>query len=71
MDIYERSYEILEEIVAEQKNRGFSVALIGGWATYLYNPYMKSRDIDVRADELWKLKDLLIQAQKANLPGKL
>lgn len=68
MDIYERSYETLKEIVTAQEDYGFETVLIGGWAVYLYNPYMKSRDIDfaIRKEDVWKLDNYLQMAGFSN-----
>lgn len=61
MDIYEQSYETLKEIVKAQEDSGFEIVLIGDWAVYLYNSYMKSRDIDfaIRKEDVWKLDNYL------------
>lgn len=59
MDVYEKSLEILKKIIKKQKD--FQIILIGGWAVYSLNPYLKSRDIDllVQKKDFWKLKDFL------------
>lgn len=61
MDIYDKSLKILKRIIDAQKEYGFRIVLIGGWAIYAYNPYMKSRDIDliVSKKDYWKLKEFL------------
>jgi len=61
MDIYEKSEEVLKEIIKAQKKFRFDIILIGGWAVYCYNPYMKSKDIDflIKEDDLWKLENFL------------
>ncbi len=61
MDIYEKSQETLKEIIKAQKKFGFEIILIGGWAVYCYNPYMKSKDIDflIRKNDFWKLANFL------------
>ncbi len=61
MDIYEKSLEILKQIIDAQTKYDFQIVLIGGWATWMYNPYMKSRDIDlvVEKEDYWKLKNFL------------
>lgn len=62
MDVYDKSYEILKKIASAQAGSGFRIVLIGGWAAYLYNPHMKSRDIDlaVGGDGFWKLRSFLL-----------
>lgn len=61
MDIYDKSLEILKQITDAQKEYGFQIVLVGGWAIYIYNPYMKSRDIDliVSKEDYWKLSNFL------------
>lgn len=61
MDIYEKSLEILKKIIDAQEKHNFQIVVIGGWATWIYNPYMKSRDIDlvVKKEDYWKLKNFL------------
>jgi len=61
MDIYEKSEEILNEIIKAQRKFSFDIILIGGWAVYCYNPYMKSKDIDflIKEKDLWKLENFL------------
>lgn len=61
-DIYDKSYELLKRIASAQKEFGFTVVLIGGWAAYLHNPHMKSRDIDFAVEEggFWKLRNFLV-----------
>ncbi len=61
MDVYEKSLEILRKIIDAQEKNKFQIVLIGGWAAYAYNPYMKSRDIDlvVKKEDYWKLKNFL------------
>lgn len=58
MDIYEKSLEILKKL-ADSK---IELYLIGGWAVWCYNPYMKSKDIDiiVKEKDFWKLRDFLL-----------
>jgi len=58
MDIYEKSLEILKRLV----DSGIDFYLVGGWAVWCYNPYMKSKDIDIIVTEkdFWKLKDFLL-----------
>jgi len=60
-DIYEKSQKTLKEIIKAQKKFGFEIILIGGWAVYCYNPYMKSRDIDflIKKEDFWKLENFL------------
>jgi len=62
MDVYEKSLEILKRIVNNQKRFGYKIYLVGGWAVWIYNPYMKSKDIDfiVENKDLWKLENFLI-----------
>ena len=61
MDIYEKSKKTLKEIIKAQKKFDFEIILIGGWAVYCYNPYMKSKDIDflIRKEDFWKLAEFL------------
>jgi len=61
MDIYEKSQKTLKKIIEAQKKFNFEIILIGGWAVYCYNPYMKSKDIDflVKKDDFWKLANFL------------
>lgn len=62
MDIYEKSFDVLKRIVKGQIKHGYSIYLIGGWAVWVYNPYMKSKDIDfiVQKPESWKLANFLL-----------
>jgi len=62
MDIYDKSLETLKQIIDAQKEHNFMFVLIGGWAIWAYNPYMKSRDIDlvISKEDFWKLKNFLI-----------
>lgn len=62
MDIYDKSLEILKQIIDAQEEHNFKFVLIGGWATWVYNPYMKSRDIDlvVHKADYWKIKNFLL-----------
>ena len=61
MDIYEKSQKTLKEIIGAQKKFGFKIILIGGWAVYCYNSYMKSKDIDflIERGDFWKLENFL------------
>lgn len=61
MDIYEKSLETLKQIIDAQERNNFQIVLIGGWASWVYNPYLKSRDIDlvVKKEDYWKLKKFL------------
>ncbi len=63
MDIYKKSFEILKKIAKAQKQYNFEIVLIGGWAVWIYNKYLKSKDIDIIVSEkdFWKLRNLLIQ----------
>ena len=58
MDIYEKSLDILKKL-ADSK---IDFYLIGGWAIWCYNPYMKSKDIDivVKEKDFWKLRNFLL-----------
>lgn len=60
-DIYEKSQKTLKEIIKAQKKFEFEIVLIGGWAVYRYNPYMKSKDIDflIKKKDFWKLENFL------------
>lgn len=62
MDVYGKSYELLGKIASAQEGFGFRAVLLGGWAVYFYNPYMKSRDIDiaVRPGDLFRLRSFLL-----------
>lgn len=62
MDIYAKSLDVLKRMAAAQAEKGFRICLLGGWAVWLYNPHMKSRDIDVAvgARDFWKLRDFLL-----------
>ncbi|MBN2014196.1 MAG: nucleotidyltransferase [Candidatus Altiarchaeota archaeon] len=62
MDIYDRSLEVLKQIIDAQERNNFKIVLVGGWAVYAYNPYMKSRDIDlvVGRKDYWRLKEFLL-----------
>lgn len=61
MDVYEKSLEVLKEIIKNQEKLSFRIALVGGWAVYAFNPYMKSKDIDLLIEKrnFWKLRDFL------------
>lgn len=61
MDIYDKSLEILEKIVKSQKKYNYKIILLGGWAVWLYNPYMKSKDIDFIIEKryLWRLSKFI------------
>lgn len=71
MDVYEKSYEMLKEIIKAQEDYGFEIVLIGGWAVYSYNPYVKSRDIDltIRKEDAWKLDNYLQMAGFSKTEG--
>jgi predicted nucleotidyltransferase len=58
MDIYEKSLEILKKLAES----GIEFYLVGGWAIWCYNPYMKSKDIDliVKEKDSWRLRDFLL-----------
>lgn len=58
MDIYEKSLEILKKLAESE----IDFYLIGGWAIWCYNPYMKSKDVDiiVKEKDFWKLRDFLL-----------
>lgn len=58
MDIYEKSLEILKKLAES----GIEFYLVGGWAVWCYNPYMKSKDIDliIIEKDSWKLRDFLL-----------
>lgn len=60
-DIYEKSQKTLGKIIRAQRKFDFEIVLIGGWAVYCYNPYMKSKDIDflVKKGNFWKLENFL------------
>jgi len=51
--ITEKSFKILQDL-----KRKYSFILIGGWAVFLYNQALKSKDIDIiiEYDELEKMK---------------
>lgn len=61
MDIYEKSHETLKKLIEAQDKFDFEIILIGGWAVYCYNPYMKSKDIDfiIKEGDFWKLRNFL------------
>jgi len=61
MDVYEKSLEVLKEIIKNQEKLNFRIVLIGGWAVYAFNPYMKSKDIDLLIEKknFWKLRYFL------------
>ncbi|MEM7819019.1 MAG: nucleotidyltransferase family protein [Candidatus Aenigmatarchaeota archaeon] len=61
MDVYEKSLEVLKKIIRNQKKLSFKIVLIGGWAVYAFNPYMKSKDIDLLVEKknFWKLRNFL------------
>ena len=52
----------MKKIIDAEEEHNFRFVLIGGWATWAYNSYMKSRDIDivVRKEDYWKLKNFLL-----------
>ncbi|MBI2971553.1 MAG: nucleotidyltransferase family protein [Candidatus Aenigmarchaeota archaeon] len=62
MDIYHKSLDILKKIVENQEKFNYKVYLVGGWSVWMYNPYMKSKDIDilVKKEDFWKLRNLLL-----------
>lgn len=62
MDIYEKSLEILKKIIKNQERLRYKIYLMGGWAVWIYNPYMKSKDIDfiIHKKDFWKIRDLLL-----------
>jgi hypothetical protein len=62
MNIYEKSYEILKKIAASEKKYNYKIFLLGGWAIWIYNPYMKSKDIDfiVTKKDFYKFKNFII-----------
>ncbi len=62
MDIYKKSLGVLKKIAGAQSRLAFRIYLIGGWAVWVYNPYMKSKDIDIIIEEkdFWKLKKFLL-----------
>jgi len=73
MDIYEKSLNILKKIIQNQKKLNIKIILIGGWAVYAYNPYLKSKDIDLLIEKknFWRLKDFLEKIgfrQTASIP---
>lgn len=60
-------------IIQNQKKLNFRIVLIGGWAVYAYNPYLKSKDIDflIEKKNFWKLKVFLEEIgfrQTASIP---
>ncbi len=59
MDLYEKSLEMLKKITKSEHKYGYRIFLLGGWAVWLYNPYMKSKDIDfiVEKEHFWKLSN--------------
>lgn len=61
MDVYEKSLEILKRIIKNQEKLKFKTILIGGWAVYAYNPYLKSKDVDLLIEKknFWRLKNFL------------
>ncbi|HLD49542.1 MAG TPA: hypothetical protein VJB11_04195 [archaeon] len=61
MDIYGKSFEILKKIIASEKKYSYKIFLLGGWAVWLYNPYMKSKDIDfiVEKKHFWKFRNFV------------
>ncbi len=61
MDVYEKSLETLKKIIENQRKVRFQIVLIGGWAVYSLNPYLKSKDIDliIRKKDFWRLRDFL------------
>jgi predicted nucleotidyltransferase len=63
MDIYNKSLETLKKLVKNQKKYDYKFYLIGGWAVWAYNPYMKSKDLDIIVDkkDLWKLTNFLLE----------
>lgn len=61
MDIYNKSLEILKKIAKSEKRYNYKIFLLGGWAVWLYNPYMKSKDIDfmVEKSNFWKFRNFI------------
>jgi len=61
MDVYEKSLEVLKKMIKNQERLNFRIVLIGGWAVYAFNPYMKSKDIDllIEKKDFWRLRDFL------------
>ncbi|MCD6476599.1 MAG: hypothetical protein J7K26_00330 [Candidatus Aenigmarchaeota archaeon] len=62
MDMYEKSLEILIKIIENQEKMNYKIYLVGGWAVWIYNPYLKSKDIDfiIKRKDFYKLKNFLI-----------
>jgi hypothetical protein len=61
MDIYNKSLEILKNIIESEKKYNYKIFLLGGWAVWFYNPYMKSKDIDfiVEKKHFWKFRNFI------------
>ncbi len=61
MDVYGKSFETLKKIIQSEKKYNYKIFLLGGWAIWLYNPYMKSRDIDFIVEEkhFWKFRNFI------------
>jgi len=61
MDIYDKSLETLKKIIRYEKKYNYKIFLLGGWAVWLYNPYMKSKDIDfiIEKEHFWKFKKFI------------
>jgi hypothetical protein len=61
MDIYDKSLEILNKIKNNENKYNYRIFLLGGWAVWLYNPYMKSKDIDFIIEEqhFWEFKKFI------------
>ncbi len=59
MDIYEKSFSVLKKLTLAQKKYNFSFVLIGGWAVWVYNRYLKSKDVDIiiKPEDFFKLKN--------------
>jgi predicted nucleotidyltransferase len=73
VDIYDKSLEMLKRIVKQEKRQGYKIYLIGGWAVWVYNPYAKSKDIDliIRKDDFWKLANFLLSQGFRRTAGML
>lgn len=52
---------MLKKIIENQEKFRFRIVLVGGWAVYSLNPYLKSKDIDflVQKKDFWKLRNFL------------
>lgn len=61
MDVYDKSFGILKKIINSELKYGYKIYLLGGWAVWLYNPYMKSKDIDfiIEKVHLWRLRNFI------------